>query len=56
MNKRLRELIRLREQIQLSEQLFDDFDVYSHEGIDTLHESDAINSAEEGFMMGYMEG
>ena len=54
MNKHLRELLRLKQQINESEQLFDDFDVYSQEGICTLHDDDEINSAEEGFMVGYM--
>lgn len=54
MNKRLREFLRLKDQMRTSEEMIDEYDVYSERGILTLQEYDEINPAEEGFMLGYM--
>ena len=54
MNKRLRELVRLKEEIRISNQMLDEYDVYSSGGADFLNESDEISAAEEGFMQGYL--
>jgi hypothetical protein len=55
MNKRLRELLRLKEQIRESEEMIEEFDVYSEQGINCLVDSDGMSPAEQGFMQGYLE-